>query len=73
MKKKKNIDSTTINEYEQSMKNLKMLRKVMIGMDIFAIFVLILQIIIKDVSYSSYIVLILCNIITFCVKPKKDK
>lgn len=69
--KTEKLNKEELSELEQTKKNLKLLKKVMIGFDIFALFVLIFEIIIKDVSYSSFIILILCNIITFGVKPKE--
>ena len=59
----------TDEKLNKSKENLKKLRKIMIAFDIVAIIILILQIIAKDISYSSFIVLIICNIITFTVKP----
>lgn len=60
---------TSEEKLNKSKNNLQKLRKVMIIFDIFAVVILILQIIAKDVSYSSFLVLIVCNIITFTVKP----
>ena len=69
--KTEKLSKEELSELEQTKKNLKLLRKVMIGFDIFALFVLFFEIIITDVSYSSFIILILCNIITFGVNPKE--
>lgn len=60
---------TSEEKLNKSKNNLQKLRKVMIIFDIFAVVILILQIIAKDVSYSSFLVLVICNIITFTVKP----
>lgn len=59
------------NDIEKRNKNLKALKIGMIVLDIFAIANLIFQIIIKDVSYMSFITIILCNIIVFATKIKE--
>lgn len=46
-------------------KNLKKLVIAIIILDILSLFNLGLQIYLKDISYSSYIVLLICNIIVF--------
>lgn len=45
--------------------NLKNLVIVMIIFDVIALLNLVLQIYLKDISYSSYVVLILSNIVVF--------
>ncbi len=54
-------------------RNLKTLRTILVILDILSILLLIFQIIIKDVTYCSYIILIVCNIITFSVKIEDKK
>lgn len=64
---------TNEDKLNKSKNNLKKLRKIMIAFDIMAVVILILQIIAKDISYSSFLVLVVCNIITFTVKPNVNK
>ena len=47
---------------------MKILRTLMIILDVLALTLLIVQIVIKDISYWSYVILVLCNIITFSVR-----
>lgn len=60
-------------ELERRKRSMKILRTLMIILDVLALILLIIQILIKDISYWSYVILILCNIITFMVKvgPKE--
>lgn len=62
-------------ELERRRKSMKILKTLMIILDVLTLILLVLQIIIKDVTYWSYLVLIVCNIITFSVRiePKKKK
>lgn len=53
--------------------NLKSLFIAMVILDVVAILNLILQIYLKDVSYPSYLVLILSNIIVFATYKKNKK
>lgn len=55
-----------------SKKNLKQLTIGMIVLDFVALLNLLIQIYLNDVSYSSYIVLLLCNLIVF-VTYKRNK
>lgn len=56
---------------EESYKRIKVAKKILIGIDVLALILLIVQIIIKEVSISSYIVLIACNILVFLIKQKE--
>lgn len=59
-------------ELERRKKSMKSLRYAMGFVDFFAIILLIVQIkIAKNVSYISYVLLVLCNIITFTLEPGK--
>lgn len=44
----------------------------MVVIDVLAIIILIIQIKLNDVAYYSYVILLITNIITFAVKPKKQ-
>lgn len=55
-----------------SKKNLKQLTIGIIVLDFVALLNLLIQIYLNDVSYSSYIVLLLCNLIVF-VTYKRNK
>ena len=68
MKKNKNITKVDINLRKQK---LKIYKGIMIVFDILALILLIYQIYNKEVTISSYIVLILCNIIVFMSKVKE--
>ena len=71
MKKEKEISK---EELLRRKKSLKILRTLMIILDIFALMLLCVQITItKEITYISYVILILCNIITFSVKIDSDK
>ena len=65
MKNKKEISK---EEIENRKRKLKVLKIIMIVLDVFALILLGYQIYIKEVIYSSYVVLIFCNIITFISK-----
>lgn len=67
--KKEQSEKENLSQVE---KRIKIYKKVMIGLDILALVVLVLQIIAKDVSYSSYVLLILCNVLVFVIKPNKE-
>lgn len=60
-------------ETERRKRSMKILRTLMIILDILALILLVLQILIKDITYWSYVILILCNIITFMVKVEPNK
>lgn len=71
MKKEKEISK---EELLRRKKSMKILRTLMIILDIFALMLLCVQITItKEITYISYVILILCNIITFSVKIDSDK
>lgn len=53
--------------------NLKLLSRLLVFIDVIAIILLIVQIKFKIVSYNSYIILVLCNIITFVARIKSSK
>ena len=65
MKEIKKIDD---NEIQRRKRSMKILRTLMIILDVLALTLLIIQIVIKDISYWSYVILVLCNIITFSVR-----
>ena len=56
---------------EESYKRIKVAKKILIGIDVLALILLIIQIVMKEVSIPSYIVLIVCNILVFLVKQKE--
>lgn len=60
-------------EIERRKRSMKILRTLMIILDVLALILLALQILIKDITYWSYVILILCNIITFMVKVEPNK
>lgn len=57
------------NELERRKKTFRMFRIIMGVIDIIALIILVIQIKLKDVAYYSYILLVICNIITFTLKP----
>lgn len=65
MKEIKKVDD---NEIQRRKRSMKILRTLMIILDVLALTLLIVQIVIKDISYWSYVILVLCNIITFSVR-----
>lgn len=65
MKEIKKMDD---NEIQRRKRSMKILRTLMIILDVLALTLLIVQIVIKDISYWSYVILVLCNIITFSVR-----
>ena len=67
----KNNTEITKEEYEIRKNRLKILKIIMIIINILAAIILCYQIYTKEITYSSYIILILCNIITFVSKPDK--
>lgn len=67
MKKKKELSK---QEYDKRKKTLLIFKITMIIIDIFSIVYLIYQLINKqEIFYSTYIVLLLCNLATFIMKP----
>lgn len=71
MKKEVEISKEELMRRKKSMRILKTL---MIILDVFALLLLLIQIkITKEVTYFSYVVLIICNIITFMVKIDSNK
>lgn len=65
--KKEVIDEKELERVEKTFRSFKV---VMLLIDIFAIALLIIQIKMKDIPYYSYILLIICNLIVFLIKPK---
>ena len=57
---------------EESYKRIKVAKKILIGIDVLALILLIIQIVMKEGSIPSYIVLIVCNILVFLVKQKEE-
>ena len=68
MKNNKNIKKDDINVRKQK---LKIYKSIMVIFDILALILLIYQIYNKEVTISSYIVLVLCNIIVFMIKVEE--
>jgi hypothetical protein len=67
----KEIDN---KELERRRKSLKTLKIMMMVLDVVALVILAFQIYLKDVAYYSYVILIICNVITFMAKPvQKDR
>ena len=63
---KKEIPKEEIMRRKRSM---RILRTLLIILDIFALMLLCVQITItKEITYISYVILVICNIITFSVK-----
>ena len=65
-------------ELERIKKTLKTFKIAIILIDILALAILFIQIKMKDVAYYSYILLIICNLVVFLIKPtliinNKDK
>ncbi len=71
MKTKQKVEKQ--EQFEISEKNYKYLKAIMIIFDILALVILIIQLKFSEVTYSSYVVLILCNILIFILRPKKPK
>ena len=69
MKEIKKVDD---NEIQRRKRSMKILRTLMIILDVLALTLLIVQIVIKDISYWSYVILVLCNIITFSVRVEPN-
>ncbi len=70
---KKEVKKVDENELLRVNNNLKLLSRILIFIDVIAIVLLIVQIKFDMVSYNSYIVLVLCNIITFVARIKSSK
>lgn len=66
---KKELTKETEKDFEKRKKTLKTLKAIMIFLDVIALIILAFQIYLKDVAYYSYVILIICNIITFMAKP----
>lgn len=65
-------------ELERIKKTFKTFKIAIILIDILALAILFIQIKMKDVAYYSYILLIICNLVVFLIKPtliinNKDK
>lgn len=55
-------------------RSMRILRTLLIILDIFALMLLCVQITItKEVTYISYVILVICNIITFSVKVDSNE
>ena len=65
MKVKQIKDTAEAKKIEKSKNNIKQLVKGLVLMDILVVLNLFLQIYLKDVSYVSLAVIIVCNIIVF--------
>lgn len=65
------------NELERIKKNFKSLKIFMIIIDIFSSVILVIQFKMHDIAYYYYVLLVLCNLMVFLIKPemclKKDK
>ncbi len=70
---KKEVKKVDENELLRVNNNLKLLSRILIFIDVIAIVLLMVQIKFNMVSYNSYIVLVLCNIITFVARIKSSK
>ena len=69
MKKEKKIETK-----EERLKSLKRLIYVMLAFDVFALIYLGVQIYFKDITYSSYVVLLFSNFVVFLMyKLEKSK
>lgn len=54
-------------------KKIRIYRLILIGIDVFAIIQLIIQIIFKELTYVNHILLIILNIILFTIKPNGEE
>ena len=70
---KKEVKKVDENELLRVNNNLKLLSRILIFIDVIAIVLLMVQIKFNMVSYNPYIVLVLCNIITFVARIKSSK
>lgn len=70
---KKEVKKVDENELLRVNNNLKLLSRILIFIDVIAIILLIVQIKFKMVSYNSYIILVICNIITFAARIKSSR
>ena len=69
MKKEKEIETK-----EDRLKTLKRLIYIMLAFDVFALIYLGVQIYFKDITYSSYVILIFSNFVVFLMyKLEKSK
>ncbi len=66
---KKEVDSE--KELERVKNTFKSFRIFMVLLDILAITILIIQIKMNDVAYYSYVLLVVCNLIVFLIRPEK--
>lgn len=74
MKKENLKNERKKDDKELTLKNLKKLTKAMIALDIFGVLILGFQIYIKDISYVSHIIVLICNIFVFAAyKIYKDR
>lgn len=59
-------------EIERRKRNFKMFRIVMAIIDVLALIILFFQIKLEEVSYYSYVLLIICNILVFFINPNME-
>ncbi len=60
-------------ELERRKRNMKVFRTIMIILDVLALILLVIQTIIKDITYWSYIILVICNVLVFTIKIDSNK
>lgn len=58
------------NELERIKKTFKSLKIFMIIIDILTLFMLIVQFKMNDIAYYYYVLVILCNLMVFFIKPE---
>lgn len=61
--------SNNEKELERIKKNFRTYKLIMILIDIIALIILFIQINMKDIAYYSYILVIICNLLIFLIKP----
>ena len=59
-----------IDDKQNALKRMKIYKILMFVIDIAALIFLIFQIINKNINYTSYIILVLCNLVVFNFKIK---
>lgn len=70
MKKEEKVSDEELKRRKKSMRALK---TCMVVLDVIAIILLFIQIFItKEITWISYVTLIICNILTFSVKVEKS-
>lgn len=60
-------------ELERRKNSFKILKRILFVIDIIAVILFIIQLIFKDIVYYSYVILVICNILTFVLSPKEKK